>query len=91
MTMVWNNRDNRFDPNGGNGRESFQEHNERMRGFRRSHASNVEMRAAIQKTPLRDIAHVMTERKGARNISGRINWPAIFPTYQVTPRKFSPN
>jgi len=91
MTMAPNNRNDRFNLSSRDGKSPFQEHNERMRGFRRSHASNVEMRAAIQKTPPRDIAHVMTERKGARNISGRINRPAIFPTYQVTPRKFSPN
>lgn len=91
MTMVGNNKDDRFYLNGANGRESFEEHNERMREFHGSHASDVEMRAVIQKTPPRDIAHVMTERKEPRNISGRVNWSAIFPTYQVTPRKFSPN
>ena len=36
--MEWNNRNDRFDPNGGNGRGSFEEHNERIREFRRSHA-----------------------------------------------------
>ncbi len=38
MAMEWNNRNDWFDPNGGNGRESFEEHNESMREFRRSHA-----------------------------------------------------
>ena len=42
MAMQWNNRDYQFDPNGGNGRGSFQEHNEHMREFRNSHA-NVAM------------------------------------------------
>ena len=42
MTMKWNSRNDWFDPNGGNGRESFEEHNESMREFRRSHA-NVAM------------------------------------------------
>ena len=37
MAMEWNNRDYQFDPNGGNGRGSFQQHNESMREFRRSH------------------------------------------------------
>jgi len=36
--MEWNNRDYRFGANGGNGKGSFEEHNERMREFRRSHA-----------------------------------------------------
>ena len=38
MTMEWINRDYRFDFNGGNGRGSFEEHNECMTEFRRSHA-----------------------------------------------------
>ena len=38
MTKEWNNRDYWFDSNGGNDRGSFQEHNERMREFRKSHA-----------------------------------------------------
>ena len=38
MTMKWNNRNNRFDPNGGNGSGSFQEHNELMTELRKSHA-----------------------------------------------------
>ncbi len=38
MTMEWNNKDYRFDPNGGNGRGPFQEHDGSMREFRRSHA-----------------------------------------------------
>ncbi len=42
MTMKWNSQNDRFDPNGGNGRESFEEHDERMREFRGSHA-NVAM------------------------------------------------
>jgi len=36
--MKWNNRNDRFDLNGGNGRDSFEEHNESMREFRGSHA-----------------------------------------------------
>ena len=39
MTMEWNNRNDWFNPNGGNGRESFEEHNESMREFRMSHAN----------------------------------------------------
>ncbi len=42
MTMEWNNKDYQFDPNGGNGNGSFEQHNEGMREFRKSHA-NVAM------------------------------------------------
>ena len=38
MAMEWNNRNDRFDHNGGNSRGSFQEHDRRMREFRTSHA-----------------------------------------------------
>ena len=38
MAMEWNNRDYWFDSNGGNGSGSFEQHNECMREFRRSHA-----------------------------------------------------
>jgi len=36
--MEWNNRGYQFDPNGGNGNGSFQEHDRQMREFRMSHA-----------------------------------------------------
>ena len=39
MTMRWNNRNDRFDSNGGNGNGSFEQHNEGMREFRKSHAN----------------------------------------------------
>ena len=38
MAMEWNNKGYQFDSNGGNGRESFEVHDERMREFRSSHA-----------------------------------------------------
>ncbi len=39
MAMEWNNRGYQFDPNGGNSRGSFQEHDRQMREFRGSHAN----------------------------------------------------
>ena len=38
MTIEWNNRNVRFDPNSGKNRSSFQEHDRQMREFRKSHA-----------------------------------------------------
>jgi len=38
MAMKWNSKDYQFDPNGGNGGESFEVHNKRMREFHSSHA-----------------------------------------------------
>lgn len=37
MAMKWNSRDYQFDPNDGNSRSSFKEHNKRMREFRLIH------------------------------------------------------
>ena len=36
--MEWNNKDYRFDSDGGNGEGSFEQHDEGMREFRKSHA-----------------------------------------------------
>ena len=38
MAIVWSKRSDRFNSSVTNGRDSFQEHNERMRMFRKSHA-----------------------------------------------------
>ena len=46
--MVWNNQNDGFNSSGGNGSNRFQEHNERMRLFRKSHdfqEHNQRMRA----------------------------------------------
>jgi len=42
MTREWNNRNDGLNHNDGNGSGSFQEHNEHVREFRKSHA-NVAM------------------------------------------------
>ena len=42
MTMDWNNRNDWFNPNGQNGKESFEEHNESMSRFRKSHTYVLE-------------------------------------------------
>ena len=47
MATEWNNRNDRFNHNNGNGSESFHEHNERMRMFRKSHG--VDLKVAIQR------------------------------------------
>lgn len=40
MKTEWNNRDYQFDSNGGNGRGSFQVHNQHMKAFRLAHPNN---------------------------------------------------
>ena len=40
MRAAQNNRNDNFNPKGGNGKSSFEEHNERMRAFRLTHPNN---------------------------------------------------
>ena len=66
MTREWNNRNDRFDANGGHGRESYQEHNEHEREFRKSHA-NVAM---VNEPRLGEAA--LIERMEPLQVSGNI-------------------
>jgi len=95
MTMEWNNRDYRFDPNSGN---SFQEHNEHMRGFRKSH-SNVAMvnRLRLDEATLLErmeplqVHRTMMETGGSRLLNGTAYWSALVPVSKVARYKLSPN
>jgi len=44
MTMAWNNRNDGFNHRGGNEKQLFEEHNESVRRFRRSHAGGFKVR-----------------------------------------------
>ena len=75
MTMVCNNRDDRFDLNGRNGGDSFQEHNERMRRFRKSHGHVLKVRVQRHDKPTREeamrafrSAHDKTETMESRSL-----------------------
>lgn len=59
MTMAQNNRIDWFNPDGRNGKESFEEHNESMRRFRKSHANALEHNA-----PRRDSFREHNQRIG---------------------------
>ncbi len=98
MIMEWNNRDYRFDSNGGNDRNFFQEHNECMRGFRRSHA-NVTMvnaprrdQAAFIETmePLR-VRRARIETGGSQLLTTTTDWSVLVPIVRVARYKFSQN
>ena len=95
MTMAQNNRDNRFDSNGENGRESFHEHDERMRAFRRSHGSDLKV-----KISRRDLINMMwpllvadtrKETGGSRLLNGITDWPDLIPIWRIAAHKFSQN
>ena len=98
MTLEWNNGDYRFDPNGGNGRGSFEEHNEYMREFSRSHA-NVAMvnaprlddAALLERMESWQVSRNMMETGGSRLLNGLTDWAALVPALKLARYKLSQN
>ncbi|GAH49501.1 unnamed protein product [marine sediment metagenome] len=98
MTMKWNSRNDQFDPNGGNGRESFEEHDERMREFRRSHADvavvngpRLDKAALLERMRSLQVSHTMMETGGSRLLNGTTDWSALVPVLKVAGYKLSQN
>lgn len=98
MTMARNNRNYQFDPNGGNGRSSFQEHDEHMRGFRRYHAGVAMVNAPrwdkatlIESMEPLPVSRLVTETGGSRFINGTVDWSALVPVLKVAQYKISHN
>ncbi len=98
MTMKWNDRDYRFDSNGGNGRESFEEHDERMREFRSSHANvamvngpRLDETALLERMESFPVRHTMMETGGLRLLNGATDWSALVPMWKVAGYKVSQN
>jgi len=98
MTVEWNNRDYRFSSNGGNGEESFGEHDERMKLFCRSHA-NVMMvnaprcdeSALLERMRLLRVNHTILETGGSRFFNGTTDWSIFVPVLRVARYKLSSN
>jgi len=95
--MERKNRD-QFDLNGGHGRGSFQEHDERIRGFRRSHAEVAMVNAPrcdqatlIERMQPLQVSHPVTETGGSRFLSGTADWSALVPVPKVARYKLSQN
>lgn len=97
MTMGRKNRD-QFDLNSGHSRGPFQEHDERMRGFRRSHAEVAMVNAPrcdeatlIESMELLPVSRPVTETGGSRFLSGVTDWSALVPVPKVARYKLSQN
>jgi len=97
MTMEWNNRDYQFDPNGGNGNGSFEQHNEGMREFRKSHA-NVAMvneprldKASFLDSLLFLRVNYVVETGGSALPDDTTDWSALVPMWKVAQYKLSRN
>ena len=98
MAMEWNSRNDRFDLNGGNGRESFEDHDERMTEFHSSHA-NVAMvnaprlgeAALLERMESLQISCTMMETGGSRLLNSTTDWSALVPVLKVAGYKLSQN
>jgi len=98
MAMEWINRNDRFDPNGGNGRGSFQEHAERMREFHTAHADvamvnapRCDEAALLESMRPLQVRRIMMETGGSIFPSSTTDWPALVPTLKVARYKLSQN
>ena len=87
MVMKWNNS-----------RVFFQEHNEGMRGFRRSHASGATVNAPrceesflLEKTRPLKFNHIIAETGGASFVGGLTDWSGFVPALRVARYKLSLN
>ncbi len=101
MTMEWNNRDYQFDfsgGNGGNGEGSFQQHNESMREFRRSHADvamvngpRLDESALMERMELLRVRHTMMETGGSALPNDTADRSPLVPMWKVARYKLSQN
>ena len=107
MTMAQNNRNDGFNPNGQNGKKSFEEHNESIGRFRKSHAQEhngrmIEFRKShvSVKVSRRDLINTMwpllvtdavKETGGAAGPAGMMDWSVFAPIGEVITRRFSAN
>lgn len=92
MAMVWKNRNDRFNPSGGNDRDSFEEHSKRMSMFRNSHARVLEGNALLLKN-MRSfhVTRILAETGGSAGLITARGWFNLIPMSEVTPRRFSKN
>jgi len=98
MTMERNNRDYRFALNSLNGKDSFQEHNDRMREFRRAHAAVALVNAPrygesaiLARTEPLQLKDIIIEAGGTGFLDNAMNWSAYVPVPKVAGYKLSQN
>jgi len=95
--MEWNNRNEQFDPNGGNGKGSFEQHNESIREFRRSHADVAMVNgprldeATLLERMLYLRVNYVVETGGSALPSDTTDRSALVPVWKVARYKLSQN
>ncbi len=98
MAMKWNSRNDRFDLNGGNGRGSFEGHNESIREFHESHANVVMVNgprldeaALLERMASLQVSRTMMETGGSALPNDTTDWSALVPVLRVAGYKLSQN
>ena len=98
MAMEWNSQNDRFEPNGGNGRESFEAHDERMREFRRSHANvamvngpRLDEATLLERMESLQVYHAMMEMGGSALPNDIMDRSPLVPIWKVARYKLSQN
>ena len=98
MIKPSNNRNDWFDSSSGDSKSSFQEHNERMRGFRRSHADvamvnalRCDEPALLESTQPWQVSRIIIETGGSAPLNGTTDWSALIPVPKVARYKLSQN
>ena len=97
MTMRWNNRNDRFDSNGGNGNGSFEQHNEGMREFRKSHADVALVngprldKASFLESLLFLRVNYVVETGGSALLNDQMDWSTFNYLSKVAKYKLSQN
>ncbi len=98
MTMEWNSKDYQFDPNGGNGRESFEAHDEHMREFRSSHANvamvngpRLDESSLLERMESLQVSRTMMGTGGSALPNDTMGWSALVPVLKVARYRLSQN
>ena len=98
MTMKWNNRNEWFDSNGGNGNSSFEHHNECMTEFRSSHADvamvngpRLDQAALLESMELLQVRRTMMETGGSVLPNDTTDQSDLVPMWKVARYKLSKN
>lgn len=77
MAVARHDGNNRFGADIGNDHTPFLEHNKRMRQFRESHTSDLQVRADI-----------MVEAVGPRDLADPVAWLVLVPIWKVMRYRF---
>ena len=98
MTMAQNNRKDWFNPDGGNGRDSFEKHNETMRRFRKSHAGvamvngpRLDEAALLERMRPLKVRRTMMETGGSALPNDTTDRSTLVPVWKVARYKLSQN